>query len=494
MMTIMAESSSLSCSSKKTPPTKQQIEASLRTLECQTSSLQEKRQAFDIVQLAHVPVINRSAKYAAELSQVFSLRFPIWPATLTTTDILMPYHHDNNNTNSNGNTVSAVQRALSDRIRGLVFGAALGDAVGLSTEFLSCAQVDTYYTVDHIFHPRAEVHPDFHRINFPAGDWTDDTDQLVLVLQTLLENEGRYDGAIFAEKISSWKNHGFPGLGDESGAGLGRTTLTVLNHKEFRTRPQFAAADVWERGGRTMAANGAVMRTAIAGVPFFWDAAAVKRNTIDFCLATHADPRCVASCLVVSECVRRLLLLQVDGSDGSTSLAKRAVMFSMESIVEEIIESAIEFGISGVPANGLDAMYADELCHHARATTLEDLSVDEPGKIGYTFKCMGCGLWAMRKAATAMSTMNDPTVDGDNQAKTAISSNVVIQDILQELVRAGGDADTNGTVAGALLGAMFGFEALPWTNELPYGGWLEAWIQKLLFMCRLPVCAGGGVR
>merc|ERR1719231_831311 len=42
---------------------------------------------------------------------------------------------------------------LADRIRGLVFGAALGDATGLATEFLTRADATAFYGPDFAFCP-----------------------------------------------------------------------------------------------------------------------------------------------------------------------------------------------------------------------------------------------------------------------------------------------------------------------------------------------------
>ena len=46
---------------------------------------------------------------------------------------------------------------------------------------------------------------------------------------------------------------------------------------------------------------------------------------------------------------------------------------------------------------------------------------------------------------------------------------------LTALAMAAGDADTNGAVAGALLGAAHGARRLPeaWLRELPHRSWLE---------------------
>ena len=39
----------------------------------------------------------------------------------------------------------------------------------------------------------------------------------------------------------------------------------------------------------------------------------------------------------------------------------------------------------------------DELKNYMYADSLEKLKLDEDGKIGYTYKCMGTGFWALRQ-------------------------------------------------------------------------------------------------
>lgn len=73
---------------------------------------------------------------------------------------------------------------LVDKIKGLVFGAALGDAVGLATEFLTAPESQFYYggpnTSSEVFKPENFIR-DRHRRAFVPFDWTDDTDQMVLI-------------------------------------------------------------------------------------------------------------------------------------------------------------------------------------------------------------------------------------------------------------------------------------------------------------------------
>ena len=414
-----------------------QISSYLRILEGD-GDIEEKRNAFDVLRLHFTtPISNRSLEYAQELQRVFALRFPPWDAP--------PLELKS-------------RQLLADQIRGVVFGCALGDAIGLSTEFLSIEQVQRYYPDTHVFRPSANVLPDLHRVNFPHGDWTDDTDQLILILQTLLECGGSFDGSTFAHKLKDWFREGFPSLGDSGGAGMGRTTSMVVHHPSFLDHPRQAALDVWERSGRVVAPNGAAMRTAITGVPFFWNPETVDETTRAFCTATHADPRCVATCLVVAGLVRRML-------DRTSKLDHQAPSIPATAAwVEEAISLAVEHAISATPE--LSSEHATELRSYASNQSLADLQLANRRSIGYTFKVMGAGLWALRAVAR-------------NDASPA--------QVFEQIARAAGDADTNGAVAGALVGCLVGLHALPYVADLPYGGWLEAWVQKVLFMMKLPI-------
>ena len=64
-----------------------------------------------------------------------------------------------------------------------------------------------------------------------------------------------------------------------------------LNDKVFVKNPHDVAERVWMSCGNVNAANGAVMRTAILGLPNFDDVDEVTQNATRICKATHADPR-----------------------------------------------------------------------------------------------------------------------------------------------------------------------------------------------------------
>lgn len=155
----------------------------------------------------------------------------------------------------------------------------------------------------------------------------------------MLENRGRISAKSFGAALLNWKDNGFSGLGDEGAGGLGRSTKTVLCHPHFLLDPSAAARDVWEKTGRRLAPNGVVMRTAVTGIPFYWDSAVVAENTITACTTTHADPRCVASCLVISHIISNILRIW-EGAMDTDGVDRLFAIDSVESIIEAAVRAA----------------------------------------------------------------------------------------------------------------------------------------------------------
>src|SRR5262249_35506062 len=180
----------------------------------------------------------------------------------------------------------AMTSDLADRVRGVLFGQAVGDALGFGTEFLPKSAVARFYP---------DGLTDYSQIGgrFQAceqwrpGDWTDDTDQLLCVLDSLLE-KGHLDPLDVAARLCYW------GLTD--GYGMGQTVYFCVHHPRFAERPFEVAEEYWQSRGQRPAANGAVMRTSVLGVWQYPERQAVISNAETVCRLTHADPRCVGSC------------------------------------------------------------------------------------------------------------------------------------------------------------------------------------------------------
>ena len=127
-----------------------------------------RRQAFNMLQKEYAPNLKGTPEYAAALAALFQQRFEPWAPADTLNGGDEGSAADADDERSRRSCLS--DDVIADRIRGCIFGCALGDAVGLATEFMSSAEVRLKYGDDESrFFPGAEVFPDTHRMVFPAG-------------------------------------------------------------------------------------------------------------------------------------------------------------------------------------------------------------------------------------------------------------------------------------------------------------------------------------
>jgi len=333
---------------------------------------------------------------------------------------------------------------IAEQIKATILGQCIGDAIGLLTEFMVKEEAQKYYGKKPKTLSYDQKVPDMHRTRWKAGDWTDDTDQMILILQGILYNKGEVSACDFASRIHRWREHGFPEHGDFGGLGVGATTAKVLMQPNFLENPHDAAYFIWDRDQRNAAPNGGVMRTSILGLHQWKDLEAVSKNSIEICKVTHHDPRCQASVIAVSTCIAQMLQHTARGvthkgkpqAVNVESLIKNS--FSMACVVLETEEQK------------------KELWKYMACKKIKELKLAEYPIIGYTYKCMGAGFWALKQ---------------DNFQKAMI-----------KVVMEAGDADTNGAVAGAMLACKLGMSSLPqrWLTELKYTDWLMDFYHKFL--------------
>jgi ADP-ribosylglycohydrolase len=331
--------------------------------------------------------------------------------------------------------VPRAQRA--NRTRGCVFGQAIGDAIGLHTEFMPKLQALMYK--EEFVLPQ-KMYLDQHRFRWIPGQWTDDTDQSLLVLlgwlheYDVVTKTSHFGPVGFAARLKIWVDQGLMAV-NKLPFGLGATVGRVVSDPQFIVNPAQVAFDYWERTGRVMAPNGAVMRATMTGL-FHQSLIETLKFSCSIAQTTHADPRCLYSAGIVSS----LVYFFVNGFRFSEALLSHVVDF-----VTATISTMIDYP-QNVTQNDC-WLKPHEFLH----CTLEELKLDEPQKIGYTYKCLGAGIWAIRQYPQKS-----------------------FRQIISEITREGGDADTNCAVAGGLLGALIGYDDLPedWKSGLRDGAWL----------------------
>ncbi len=215
---------------------------------------------------------------------------------------------------------------------------------------------------------------------------------------------------------------------ESNGRGMGSQTRAVINALRQGMLPSEAAKLVWERDGGLPAGNGAVMRCAPVAMRWPRDRKKLLEETELSSRVTHHDPRCSWSAFAVNLAVAEAL-------NGRTA--------SIDSIA-----SAMEG--AGVGPHTLRAV------RDVAGRTLERLRLDGSA-IGFTLKAMQAGLWCLEHSAD-------------------------FEESLVMVIQAGGDTDTNGAVAGAILGGLHGASSIPdrWTARIPKADRLVSLADRLL--------------
>ncbi|KAL1607981.1 hypothetical protein SLS60_002920 [Paraconiothyrium brasiliense] len=384
-----------------------------------------------------------------------------------------------------------VRSSVTDKIYGCMIGSALGDAIGLYTEFLPKHACDTIYTSRKfsLVNPVTEVYADTHRLRFATRAWTDDTDQALLILLSYLQHPSDLTNLPqdFAHRLHIWISHGLLAL-DRPPCGIGALVSSVVLAPTYLEDPASAATATWLKSGRNVAPNGSLMRTHPIGVI---GVGMSESETLNLAATvskiTHADPRCTISVLVAVGLIRGFLRGEVrceEHIDGVVASAYLYVLSSPALMSPSPNEPHIFEQAGGIPLH----LSRSELSRHVVAASFDELDLDNRKEMGYVYKCLGSAVLCLRKCMRATGASLAPS-----KTASPIPSQVLFEDIMTELVMQGGDADTNGAVAGALMGAYLGHAYLPahWATGLAHREWLDA---KVLRLCKVMGVLEGEVR
>jgi ADP-ribosylglycohydrolase len=249
--------------------------------------------------------------------------------------------------------------------------------------------------------------------------WDDDLAQAVIIAEAILEHD-TLDRGDLAARLTEWAS--------SNGRGMGSQTRAVINALRHGMAPSEAARVVWEREGGSAAGNGAVMRCAPVAMRWRTDEVRLRQESERSAEVTHHDPRCGWSAYAVN--------LAIAGALGGRRT-------SIDSVARALVDA--EVGPHTIRA-----------VRRAATPSIDGLELDG-SSIGFTLKAMQVGLWCLE--------------NGDDFEKTLLT-----------VVHAGGDTDTNGAVAGAVLGAIHGVEAIPdrWVRGIPRAERLLSIADRLL--------------
>lgn len=252
------------------------------------------------------------------------------------------------------------------------------------------------------------------------GEWTDDT--ALAIANASAYREGFFDLFGCADSMVEWLQSKPKDVGNQTRMALG---LRAEGYDVYSWPGEMLAR---KPGG---AGNGSLMRAAPTGLVRKPDDPHLIEETIELSRLTHPDERCIDSCIAFN-----FVLSSLVHDNGNVEKAFEAAIAALDQRNQEVLE------------------------------LVKDISLRNHWNLRYARKPIGYVLVCLEYALTA--------------AKLATGYEEGVLTVIHQ----GGDTDTNAAVAGALLGAKFGYDQIPrrWLDPLLDRDQLDQayqWIQQV---------------
>ncbi|MBS7159233.1 MAG: ADP-ribosylglycohydrolase family protein [Actinomyces sp.] len=306
------------------------------------------------------------------------------------------------------------------RVYGALAGLALGDALGMPTQAMSPEQIRAVYGRITGLVDGDASQP--YAPGMPAGSVTDDTEQALLIASLLLRGRASSSGRValnaveFAHALLAWED-----------SMIRRGSLDLLGPSTKAALERVRAGEDPLTVGGEGTTNGAAMRVTPIGIAVSTeDPEAFAEAVWSSCRVTHATRQGFQSAALVAAAVS----LGIDAAR-SPSLDLRSLLWKALTYVDSLPERGAWTPDPDVVAATRRAM---QLAANPASSSLECL-VEQ----------VGTSVASAHAIPMAFALLaRDPSPQA-----------------LLDAANLGGDTDTIGAIAGAILGAALGVEVLP---------------------------------
>lgn len=318
--------------------------------------------------------------------------------------------------------ITAPEIVDPDRGRGVLLGLSVGDALGTTLEFTTPSVAPLPALLSGPHREMVGRGP----FGLQPGQVTDDT-HMACCLAASLVSHGRLDIDDVAARYLGWRLYAFD---------IGNQITAALSQIVMGLPPDMAGQEVWLDGRRRQAGNGALMRTSPIGL-FFADRHEERLlASLRDCAITHFDPRCQLACASFNAAIAEGVTSAPDPyrmTEVAGLEIRRAARYLLEHHREE--SKAIRAAEKDL-LRDLDA--AADADPHIYGPEIHLLNHAGFVRVGYRL-----AFWHLLHTRS-------------------------FEDALIDVVNRGGDADTNGAIAGALLGAAHGESMIPaaWREDV----------------------------
>ncbi len=163
------------------------------------------------------------------------------------------------------------------RFRNCILGEAIGDALGMPVEGMSREEVKRLYGNLRDFHPSPYG-------DLAAGEWTDDTEQMLVLAESLLETI-YFSPENFAEKLKEWYL---------------KTTSRRIGPSSTKAISNLLSGVPWNRAGVKSDTCGAAMRVAPVGLVYHFSLNLVEKYAELSARVTHTGSGAIAGAVAVA--------------------------------------------------------------------------------------------------------------------------------------------------------------------------------------------------
>lgn len=306
-----------------------------------------------------------------------------------------------------------------DKVVAMFLGVAIGDALGTPAEMMTAARIETLF--GRITSYIAPQNHEFFPKDWPAGRWTDDT-QLTLAIAESLIAVGTIDLSDIAQRSIAVMN--------ECSFGWGGSTKESLHRIE-------AGVPLLKAGNPKGAGNGVAMKTAslAAYLAAPQTDKAIAEAVAELALMTHQTDMAVISGFVQMHALSFCLNCVDKERPFSAELLLQYVLRYGKAVKAMLREK--KYQVTYLPEDFL-GRFAALMC------LFEEFSLMTPVKLAECYGGADCYVYNSLPFTIAMFLRQPFSIE-----------------TLYDTVNAGGDTDTNGSMVGALLGALNGIKIFP---------------------------------
>jgi ADP-ribosyl-[dinitrogen reductase] hydrolase len=284
------------------------------------------------------------------------------------------------------------------RIKGSIYGMAIGDALGAPVEFNHRGT----------FEPVHDFEDGAFGGLLSAGDWTDDT-SMALCLGTSLIKQEKFDAKDQMERYAKWYKEGYMSVIDHC-FDIGNTTRKALEEFDSNDRSDPFMGSTHPRS----AGNGSLMR--LCPVPIFFrdDIELAGNFSAESSKTTHAAEETVEACRVYGRMIAAAVNELINPEDFKSKNSRNILQLLFQDIIDSLPDKVRAI---------VNGSYIDK-------------QEEEILSSGYVIHSMEAALWA-------------------------IANSNSFQEGVLKAVNLGDDADTVAAIYGQLAGALYGFDGIP---------------------------------